>query len=43
LFTGVTNEIVADPEVVLTAVTEVGTSGTVAGVTLAEDVEATEV
>jgi hypothetical protein len=43
LFTGATNEIVADPEVVLVAATEVGTSGTVAGVTLAEDVEATEV
>jgi hypothetical protein len=43
LFTGATNEIVADPEVVLAAVTEVGTSGTVAGITLAEDVEATEV
>jgi hypothetical protein len=43
LFTGATNEIVADPEVVLVAVTEVGGSGTVAGITLTEDVEATEV
>jgi hypothetical protein len=43
LFTGATKEIVADPEVVLVAVTEVGTSGTVAGTTLAEDIDATEV
>jgi len=43
LFTGAVNVIVADPDVVLAAVTAVGASGTVDGTTLDDAVEADEV
>ena len=43
LFTGAVNVIVADPDVVLAAVTAVGTSGTVDGTTLVEVVDADDV
>jgi hypothetical protein len=43
LLTGAVNVMVADPDVVLAAVTDVGASGTVYGTTLDEAVEAEEV
>jgi hypothetical protein len=43
LLAGAVNVIVAEPDVVLVAVTDVGAPGTVAGVTANEDVEASEV
>ena len=43
LLTGAVNVIVADPDVALTAVTDVGASGTVDGITLDDAVEAEEV
>jgi hypothetical protein len=43
LLTGAVNVIVADPDVVLAAVTDVGASGTVDGTTLDDAVEAEEV
>jgi hypothetical protein len=43
LLTGAVNVIVADPDVALTAVTDVGASGTVDGTTLDDAVEAEEV
>lgn len=43
LLTGAVNVTVAEPDVVLAAVTEVGAPGTVAGTTLGEDAEGDDV
>jgi hypothetical protein len=43
LFDGAVNVIVAEPDVVLDAVTDVGTPGTVAGTTLDDDAEGVDV